>query len=77
MEEDARWFVPSDRPAGCQADDRGFVQRQDEPQVFRKTREKGDLRRPGIAEDRRQASLPEDVQCRISDASAGHAASIA
>ena len=71
-------LATSERPAGGKPDDRRLVQRQHEPEVIRKTCEKRHFGRPGIAEDRCQASVPKDIEGRVADSSLAHSrASIA
>jgi hypothetical protein len=77
MEKSNGGFAPPERPACGEPDDRRFVQCQHEPEVIGKTGEKRHLGRPGIAEDRRESSVPKDVEGRVADGSLAHLASIA
>ena len=72
MEKREGGLVPPERPARGEPDDRRFVQRQHEPEVIRKTCEKRHFGRPGIAEDRCQASVPKDIEGRVADGSLAH-----
>ncbi len=76
MEQGEGGLAPTDRPPRRQAYDRGFVEREHEAKVLGEPGEERNLGRARVAEDRRQPLLPQDVEGRVTNGPAAHAASI-
>ncbi len=72
VEQGKGGLAAADRPPRCQADHGRLMQSEHEAQVLGESGEERNLRRSRVAEDRRQALLPQDVEGRVTHGPAAH-----